>query len=255
MSDNNAQLIKSGLFLLIGTFVLLVTIILLGGDKKLFSKQAVLHVEFPQVQGLNMGAVVSLAGLPIGNVSKLTYNTQSGMIDVEMKIRQKAFEDLTEGTQADIRTQGALGDKFIYIIPGPSNSAKLKNNAHIEAIKSADIMAILSEKGGEATKVFDIINQVYALTKSINEGDRINRILSNLDEGSHSLKKIAKKSEQSFDKFDRIITKIDQCEGTLGALIADPSIHDQIKTLLGGSNRKSNVKNLMRKSVNSETRD
>jgi phospholipid/cholesterol/gamma-HCH transport system substrate-binding protein len=255
MSDNNAQLIKSGLFLIIGTIVILATILLLGGDKKFFSKQALLHVEFPQVQGLNMGAVVSLAGLPIGNVSKLTYNPSTGMIDVEMKIRQKAFKDLTEGTQADIRTQGALGDKYIYIIPGPSNSPQLKNNSHIQDIKSPDIMAILSEKGGEATKVFDIINQLHALTKSINEGDRVNRILTNLDEGSHSLNKIAKKSEQSFEKFDRVITKIDQGEGTLGALIADPSIHDQIKTLLGGSNRKSHVKSLMRRSVNSEKKN
>lgn len=255
MSDNNAQLLRSGAFLIIGTIVVLITILLLGGDKKLFSKQATLLVEFPQVQGLNMGAVVSLSGLPIGNVSKLSYNASSGMITVEMKIRQKSFEDLKTGTQADIRTQGALGDKYIYILPGTVGGEPLKDGQTIESVKSADIMAILSEKGGETAKVFDIINNVYALTKSLNENNRINRILDNLDEGSHSLKKVAKKSEHSMEKFDRVLTKIDRAEGTLGALISDPTVHDQIKNLLGGSSRKSHVKSLLRRSVNAEPKN
>jgi phospholipid/cholesterol/gamma-HCH transport system substrate-binding protein len=51
------------------------------------------------------------------------------------------------------------------------------------------------------------------------------------------------------NKFDRIMTKIDKGEGTLGALISDPSIHDQIKNILGGSQRKSQVKDMLRHSV------
>lgn len=255
MSESNSHLLRSGAFLVVGTIIVLITIILLGGDKKIFSTQAILHAEFSQVQGLNMGAVVSLSGLPIGNVSNLTYNPETGLIDVEMKIRKNAFQDLVEGTLADIRTQGALGDKYIYIIPGTIGNPPLQSGKKIEAVKSTDFLAMLSEKGAETERIFEIINQIHALTKSLNEDNKVGRILSNLDEGSTSLKRVAKKSEQSMEKFDRVMTRIDKAEGTLGALISDPAIHDQIKTLLGGSQRKSHVKSLLKRSVSADVKN
>lgn len=255
MSDSKSHLMRTGAFLIVGTIILLITIIMLGGDKKVFSSQGTLHIEFPEVQGLNMGAVVSLAGLPIGNVSKISYNTKSGMIDVQMKIHKDNFKDLVEGTEGEIRTQGALGDKFIYITPGPIGNARLNDQATITASKSTDLLNIISEKGKEAEKVFEIINQIHAITKSISEGNKLGRILTNLDEGSSSLKKVAAKSEQALEKFDRVISKVDKAEGTLGALISDPSIHDQIKVMLGGSQRKSNVRSLLKKSVTAEQKN
>lgn len=249
MTDNRKHLIRSGAFLIVGTVIAIFTIILLGGDSKLFQKNSTLYVEFPQVQGLNMGAVVSLAGLPVGNVSQIEFDAQSGMIIVELKIKQSEFAKLSAGTQAEIRTQGALGDKYIYIAPGSNDGEKLKSGSHIPALKSADILAILSEKGGEAVKIFEIINQIHIMTKSINEGNKLSKIMNNLDEGTASIKKVATSAEGAMQKFDRVMTKIDKGEGTLGALISDPSIHDQIKGFLGGSQRKTHVKSMLRKSI------
>lgn len=249
MNQTKSSTAKSGAFLIFGTVIILITIIMLGGDKKFFSSNGILNVEFPQVQGLNMGAVISLAGLPVGNVSNLTYNPETGNIDIQMKIHKTDFEKLVEGTEAEIRTQGALGDKFIYLIPGPVGNKPLTSGSKIQPAKSTDIMNIIGERSSEAGKIFDIINQIHAITKILAEDNKLSRILSNLDESTGTLKKVASQSEQTFVKFDRVITKVDKAEGTLGALISDPSIHDQIKTMLGGSQRKSNVRSLLKKSV------
>lgn len=249
MNQSRSSNAKAGAFLIFGTITVLITIIMLGGDKKLFSSSSTLNVEFSQVQGLANGAVVSLAGLPIGNVSELTYNSKTGLVDIEMKIQNDDFKNLVEGTEAEIRTQGALGDKFIYLIPGPVGNLPLKSGSRIQPAKSLDIINIISERGGEAGKIFDIINQLHTITKSLSEENKIARIIGNLEEGTSTLKRVAAQSEQSFIKFDRVITKVDKAEGTLGALIADPTIHDQIKTMLGGSQRKSNVRSLLKKSV------
>ena len=249
MNQTKSSTARSVAFLIFGTIVVLITIIMLGGDKKFFSSSGTLHVEFPQVQGLNMGAVISLAGLPIGNVSGLSYNSETGNVDIEMKIHKKDFSNLVEGTEAEIRTQGALGDKFIYLIPGPVGNKPITSGSKIQPAKSLDIINIISERSGEAGKIFDIINQIHVITRTLSEDNKLGRILNNLDEGSTTLKRVASQTEQSFVKFDRVITKVDKAEGTLGALIADPTIHDQIKTMLGGSQRKSNVRSLLKKSV------
>jgi phospholipid/cholesterol/gamma-HCH transport system substrate-binding protein len=247
--ETRKQLIMTGVFLTFGIVVILVTIMMLGGDKKLFQKSARIYVKFDQVQGLNQGSLVSLSGLPIGNVDDFIFDPETNKIRVTLKIKDEELAKLPVGTLAEIRTQGALGDKYIYITPGKADSERLKDGAEIDNSKSTDIMAILSEKGNETERIFDIIKEIHILTKTINQDNRVGKIMDHLETGTLALSKVAVSAESSMNKFDRIMTKIDKGEGTLGALISDPSIHDQIKNILGGSQRKSQVKDMLRHSV------
>jgi phospholipid/cholesterol/gamma-HCH transport system substrate-binding protein len=247
--ETRKQLIMTGLFLVAGIFVVLATILMLGGNKKLFQKSSHLYVKFDQIQGLNQGAVISLAGLPIGNVDGFDFDAETNQIKVSLRIPRKDLEKINVGASAEIRTQGALGDKFIYITPGKSGSNPIADGTEIPAAKSTDLMAILSEKGNETEKVFDIINNVNVLTKTLTDENRLGRVMMNLDSSTTTLSRVALKAETAMDKFDHVMTKVDNGQGTLGALISDPSIHDQIKAILGGSQRKSQVKDMLRRSV------
>ena len=90
---------------------------------------------------------------------------------------------------------------------------------------------------------------MHILIKTVNQENKIGTILTNLEKGSQTLNRVATATETSMSKFDRVITRIDKGEGTLGALIVDPSIHDQLKSILGGSQRKSHVKDMLRHST------
>lgn len=247
--ESRKQLLMTGIFLVAGVFIVLVTILMLGGDKTFLQKNAFLYVKFDQVQGLNDGAIVSLAGLPIGNVDAFEFDPTTNQIKVTLKIEADQLKKLSVGTEAEIRTQGALGDKYIYIKPGQTDAGRLQNGAELATTKSTDLIAMLSEKGNETEKVFEIIKEVHVLVKTINDENRVGRILKNLDNGSASLSKAAVTTETTMAKFDRILTKIDKSDGTLGALISDSSIHDQLKSILGGSQRKSQVKEMLRRSI------
>lgn len=247
--ETRKQLMLTGIFIVFGIIVILVTILMLGGDKRLFQKSSHLYVKFDQVQGLNHGAVVSLAGLPIGNVDGFEFDPSTNKIRVSLRLQAEELKKLSVGTQAEIRTQGALGDKFIYISPGKTDAERLQDGTELETTKSTDILAMLSDKGNETEKIFEIIKEVHILIKTINSDNKMDRIMSNLESGSASLGRVANSTENSMAKFDRVITRIDKGEGTLGALISDPSVHDQLKSILGGSQRKSQVKDMLRRSL------
>jgi phospholipid/cholesterol/gamma-HCH transport system substrate-binding protein len=51
------------------------------------------------------------------------------------------------------------------------------------------------------------------------------------------------------DSFNEIIAKVAEGEGTLGALIADPELYDNMKSLLGGAERSRILRNVIRKSI------
>ena len=265
MELNPSNQLKVGIFLLIGLVTIMMSIFMLGADKAFFKSFIRVHANFEQVQGLAQGSIVSLAGVTVGNIEEINISNESNMLDVVLRIDQAFSNKLTEGSQVEIRTQGALGDKFVYIIPGKVGGPLIKSGDKIEVAKASDIIGIFSERGKETEKVFDIINELYVMTKTINGDGRLNHIMNNLASASSSLKDAGGSAQKfsaelasgnspakirsSIDRLESILTKLDQGEGTLGALINDSALHDQLKTMLGGSTRKTHIKSLIRTSI------
>ncbi len=271
MESHFSTQIKVGIFLTIGIFLILATIFMLGADKALFTSYVRVHAHFDQVQGLAVGSVVSLSGVTVGNVETITFLPEKNSLDVKMKINEDYIDRIRQGSQVEIRTQGALGDKFVFIIPGDPRAESLKEGDILEVAKPTDFLGIVSERGNETNKIFDIINELYKITHAMNVENRMGKIMANLETASTNFSQTSKDSQRfvaqmnahgggeklgkSIEKLDSILSKIDRGEGSLGALINDPSIHNRLKNMLGGSNRKNHVESLLRTSIEKETKD
>lgn len=268
MESKMSTQIKVGIFFTLGVVATLVSIFFLGADKALFSNYIRFHAHFEQVQGLAPGSVVSLAGITVGNVEKIDFISEKNKLNVVLKIDEKYVDRIRLGSEVDIRTQGALGDKYIYVIPGPLSADNLKEGDILPVAKATDIISVLSEKGGEAGKIFDVISELSKTTKAINHDNRMEKIMANLESMTEKMNRSSVTAEtmlnkiadqkpgdrigQSLDRLDSILGKIDRGQGSFGAFINDPTIHDRLKALLGGSSRKTGVENLLRTSVEAE---
>jgi phospholipid/cholesterol/gamma-HCH transport system substrate-binding protein len=71
---------KVGAFLVLGLAVLLGSIFMLGSNKTLFQDIVEIHSHFDSVQGLNVGGVVSLSGLKVGNVDRIDFDEVKNMV-------------------------------------------------------------------------------------------------------------------------------------------------------------------------------
>ena len=255
--------IRVGIFITAGFIVTLFSMFMVGGDH--FTRTYVtLHAEFEQVQGLNEGSIVSLQGIRIGNIRKFEFLPEKNKVDVHMRVDKAFLPRITEGSLVDIRTAGALGDKFIFINPVVPTNHAVDDGAVLEVVPASDVMSILSDKGKEASKVFDIISDIHKLTQALTAGDRIEKLMKNAADASESLKEASQESKlliseirgqntkklaSAVEKMDSILTKIDNGQGTLGALINDPSLHESLKSIVGGSERKKTMKSLIRSSI------
>lgn len=264
MENSKKRTFRVGIFLAIGVFVVMASIVLLGGDKAFLKRNIYMYTLFDQVQGLDRGSIVSLSGITVGNIAKIEYSPEKKSMVVQMKIQEDYLPLITVGSKADVRTQGALGDKFIYISPG-APGPHLDEGATIEAAQSSDIMGIISEKGGDASgKVFDIINEVYRLAKIINADGRSEKIMSNFVEASQNMKTLSDdarkiisemrgqdsaKLKQALVHLDSVLAKIDHGDGTLGALINDPALHERLKTVLGVDTHRQSTQSIIRTSI------
>jgi phospholipid/cholesterol/gamma-HCH transport system substrate-binding protein len=263
MENNRRTQIRVGIFLGLGLLAALISILALGGEKSLFRSYIRLNAKLEQVQGLATGSVVSLSGVTVGNIENIEFGDEPGSLRVVMKIDKRYQRKIPKDSTVEIRTQGALGDKFIYITPG-SGSEIAENEDTLESARSTDLMGIIAEKGGEAGKIFDIITEFHKFMKIMNAEGRSERMMKNFADASANIKDASAEVKQliaemrnqngpslaaSLKKLDSILSKVDRGEGTLGALINDPALHEQLKAVLGATPRKQYIRSILQNSI------
>lgn len=249
---------KVGIFLLVGLAVLFGSIFTLGSNKSLFQDTFEVRSYFDSVQGLNVGGVVSLSGLKVGNVDRIVFDDTKNLVEVVSRIDPEFKSKIKKDSHIEIRTQGALGDKYLYIIPGTTTGEAVKNGDEIKADYGNDFLAILSKRGSESEKLFDAISDFQKLMNSLTANNKIPSLLNKLDNAAGNLSEVSSNlngtlKKGSFDrsmaKLEKIVDKIDRGEGTLGALINDRSVHDRIKNILGAGQKNQQVKQILKSSV------
>ena len=118
MKKMNLEMIV-GLFLLAG-FASFAYISIKMGDIKMFMDESYpVTARFSSISGLKEGAVIELAGVKVGKVSKIELDEGEYEAVVHLDIN-KAVQ-LTDDSIASIRTSGIIGDRFIKLTPGGSD--------------------------------------------------------------------------------------------------------------------------------------
>jgi|GEM_PF-3646391 len=125
-SRNLARLYKAGLLkmrkidLSVGVFILLGFVVLVYmsinfGDLTIFGREYyVVSTRFSNVSGLQENTEVKLLGIPVGQVDDIRLENYNPVV----KLLVRGDIDLPEDTIASIRTQGLLGEQYVYLSPG-----------------------------------------------------------------------------------------------------------------------------------------
>src|SRR4051812_40174725 len=104
--------LKVGLFVAIGLALTMLAILLLGGADSIFKRTTTYYTHLPTVDGLIVGTKVVIGGLTVGTVSDIEFDVQTKTIKVELKVEHKYQEWIRTDSNAEMMTQGVLGDKF-----------------------------------------------------------------------------------------------------------------------------------------------
>jgi phospholipid/cholesterol/gamma-HCH transport system substrate-binding protein len=108
-----------------------------------------INAEFDNIEGVNPGTDVRMAGIKIGTVVEQTLNPDNYQAHVTMSIDPKV--SITEDTTAKITSEGLLGSKFVSLEPGGSD-VKLKDGDTISYTQGAiDIWTLIGKAMFEKT--------------------------------------------------------------------------------------------------------
>lgn len=256
MAKKNYQL-EVGAFVLFALLVLMGVLLILGGQKRAFDKQYALIAYFEDISGLRVGAPVQLSGLQVGNVSDISFehSLENKKVRVKMLVLERFRERIREDSTANVVSQGLLGDKMMFLTPGSADKRML-NNGDIVNSSAVSGFTQLMNRGDELVQnVNQLVTEVHGVVKDVRQqkgvahsliyDPRGDQLMKNLTSMSESLKNMS-------EEVNQITKKVNAGEGTLGALINDPSLYNDMKTLLGKANRNAIVRAAVRATLSTK---
>jgi phospholipid/cholesterol/gamma-HCH transport system substrate-binding protein len=107
-----------GVFTIVGVAALGYLAVGLGELRLYSGNEYALYAEFDNVSGLKPGATVEVAGVQVGSVTGLELNDPSAKVTMMLRNDFKVKDD----DIAMIRTKGIIGDRYVKISRGASES-------------------------------------------------------------------------------------------------------------------------------------
>jgi phospholipid/cholesterol/gamma-HCH transport system substrate-binding protein len=266
-----------GIFIFAGIVIFIVMIFMVGSDKGLLSPAKVVFAKYKHIQGLKVGASVHLAGIQVGYVDDISFipTDEGAEVLLTLKVNDKYFFMIRSDSFATIATQGVLGDKYIQMTLGSLNEPQLKSGDFVRVKEMESVIDKLGEGGGMFDRVDSVLVKLDEVLGQLGEDQKMLKIVSNLEEATLNLKTVTHKlndpgtllgglvsktsrkdigeiildTGRAAESLSQIMRKIDEGSGTIGALVNDPTLYEDLKVLLGGAKRHALLKYVVRESL------
>ncbi|MCW8804688.1 MAG: MlaD family protein [Ignavibacteriaceae bacterium] len=212
---------KLGIFIFIGSTLLVIGIFMLGNKEALFKPTFVVKAYFRNVEGLRNGAPVKLSGIDAGAVQdiKVVGDTVSS-IEVTMRLLKEIEHFITIDTQAEIQTEGLVGNKFVSLKIGESSSELVGDGGVIRAKEPVSFADIIEETQGIMGYTKEMTKNLSDIISRINAGEgTVGKIFTD-DSLYYAATDLTKSADKSLTSITAELNIITQQYKTLGVSVA-----------------------------------
>ena len=216
--NNMQQTARVGLFFLLGLALTWVTFATLSGNNPFQRKGYILIAGFESLKELKMGDEVRMAGVKIGSIQKTRLAGRRAeavlVIDPDVQIASDAT--------ASIVMAGLIGTNYVGIDLGTAGAPPLAPGTEIRTKVTPDINTIMTEVGNLGQKLESALGSFGKAVNGDGKGDGLFQKLDKVvTENSGRL-------TTTMTNLEEITTKLNHGEGTLGRLMNDPKLHDEL---------------------------
>lgn len=229
--------IKLGLFVTIGTALLILALYLIGSKQHLFNDSVKLNAVFKNVDGLRNGNNIRFAGITIGTIEKIDIISDS-LVVATLLVDKESVKFIRKTSIADIGSDGLMGNKLINILPGEPGSQVVAENDTIYSLTPVATDAMMRTLSNTNNNVLDITHDLKQITKRINESHALWDLLA--DTGAtqqikHSIQHLEDMTANATTvatDVEAMIKDIKNGKGAVGKIISDEHTAVEFETLL-----------------------
>ena len=258
MGKSSSKQISVGIFVVVGTILLVAALYFVGKQQHLFSSSIKLYSVFTDVSGLQLGNNVRYSGVNVGTVSKIEM-TAEGKITVEMSVDEEASKFMKKDAVATIASDGLVGSMVVNLIPGDDKYAKTVVSGDQIAVKTKITVDEILETFSKTNESAALITSDLAkITHKVVGGEgALGAILSDsllendLRRSIAALKRTAEGTNIAMAKVNAVISKINYDQSAAAVLLSDPKSKKQIQDVFTNLEKSSQDINKVSKSLDS----
>jgi phospholipid/cholesterol/gamma-HCH transport system substrate-binding protein len=163
MTERQMQL-RIGALVLTAILLFMGFVLSVGKRSALFEERYSLWTSFNSTEGLAVGAPVRLAGVTVGNVTRIAFgrDLKDRRIALTLSVEQRVQDRIREDSVASIGTIGLVGDKVLDVTVGSLDRPALQAGARLASVDPLDY-TVLVQKGDR------ILDNVTRITASLDE--------------------------------------------------------------------------------------
>ena len=261
--------LRVGIFVLVGILVIGLGVFYVTGTGAWGAKYR-LVTYLPEVDGLTLGAQVTLDGVEIGNVDNIRIAQRkpgekpdaNRSVQVVVRVNRSFQDYIRADSTATLLTQGFLGDRVLSVERGYTGRV-LQDGEEIPGVEEKAIKQVLDRGADLMQNLNNLSTQISSVVGGIQRGqgtlgkivadptlynhlnatlERADQLSTSIQQGQGTLGKLVASDElygklnSAAGHIDNALEAIDQQKGTIGKLIYDPSIHDSAKAFLNNGN-------------------
>jgi len=237
--------IRVGALIAGGLAIICFAIFSIGHGTRVLRRTNTIETHFHRINGLQAGAPVALSGVNIGAVDSISFpdDPHADYVIVKMWIVAADLARVRSDSIAQIDTMGLLGDKYIEITGGNSQSPSLAPNEVLASQDPVDFQALLQKHGAN-----EMIDNAIEISRSLKS------ILDSIDKGHSIVAELIKGSPKdeappltladlrtTFDNMNKLavqmnsmLAKVNEGRGLAGAMLSDKTdgkkLLDEVQT-------------------------
>lgn len=237
MSDEKGSNVKLGLFVLIGTFILVLALYLMGSKKDMFSRSMDITAVFREVNGLRKGNNVRYAGIDVGTVKTIELRSDTELV-VHFVVRLDAAQYIRKNALTRVGSDGLMGNKLLSIEPGDGPGAPIEDGDVLRAAEALDTEAMLRTLGRSNDNLEAITTDLRSLTSRLSADNSVLAVLNdsdmvhNVQGAMNDLRATASNARRITERIDAVVLDVRSGKGALGALVNDPLAEQQVRQLM-----------------------
>ncbi len=252
--NNTLANAKLGIFIFLGSVILVVIIFLLGNKDQLFSSTYTIKANFKNTEGLRNGASVRFGGIDVGAVKSIQIVSDTSVsVEVTMRVKEEIKNFIKKDSRASIETEGLVGNKVVMLTMGSPNSEIILDGGRILSKEPLSFADIIEETQGIMAYTKDMTKNLSEIVYKVNKGEgTIGKILNDdklytaatnltntadknlnsisddmkgvitlFDNLGKGVKDVVGNINQIVSRIDTVLIGVSEGKGLLGSLVSD----------------------------------
>jgi phospholipid/cholesterol/gamma-HCH transport system substrate-binding protein len=217
-----AQL-RVGIMVIVSLALFAIAVFFVSGQGGFFTRHYILKAYLPSAGDLREGAQVRLAGISVGNVTKIQispYPEKQRAVELDLKIARTFQNEIRADSVASVNTVGLLGDSYVDISRGTAAQEPIADGGTVETAEKADIAAVMQNTN-------QVITNLNALSAKLND------VTAQVQSGKGSVGKLIydqalyTKMDATISGAKTLLDRVDRGEGTIGKLMVDETLYNR----------------------------